>query len=291
MRARPIVRVFLCLVAALWTLSPGRAFSQDAAGAGERPSQCRAIASRDPGSDPDLALGVVPAQFAPSGRGLFEGGAGDRTVRITYVTHATFLIESPGGVRAATDYAGYAGPAVPDIVTMNKAHSSHNTAFPDPAIKHVLKGWNPAGDGPARHALTVGDMYVRNVTTDIRSFGGAMEPDGNSIFIFEVAGLCIGHLGHLHHRLTDEDYAAIGRLDVLMVPVDGGMTMSQDGMGEIAERLQSRIILPMHRFSGPIDRFLANVPEFEVDWRLSDTIEVSAKTLPKRPTVIVLPGV
>ena len=44
----------------------------------------------------------------------------------------------------------------------------------------------------------VDDVYIRNVPTDIRN-GGAMEADGNSIFIFEVAGLCIGHLGHLHH--------------------------------------------------------------------------------------------
>jgi hypothetical protein len=28
---------------------------------------------------------------------------------------------------------------------MNRAHSSHYTDFPDPAIKHVLRGWNPEG--------------------------------------------------------------------------------------------------------------------------------------------------
>ena len=257
--------------------------AQTASDPRDRPSQCRAIAS--------LMPKATFAQFSPSERGLFDGRTGDRTVTITYVTHATFVIESPGGVRAATDFAGYAGPVLPDIVTMNKAHSSHNTPFPDPAIRNVLRGWNPEGDGPATHALTVGDMYVRNVTTDIRSWGGQMEADGNSIFIFEVAGLCIGHLGHLHHGLTDDDYSAIGRLDILMVPVDGGMTMSQEGMGEIAERLQSRIILPMHRFAGPIERFLAKLPGFDVEWRGEDRITVSVKTLPDRPTVIVLPGV
>ncbi|MBP0616608.1 MBL fold metallo-hydrolase [Jiella sp. KSK16Y-1] len=262
---------------------PASSASAQQAEPGERPSQCRAIAS--------LLPSVTYAQFSPSERGLFDGKPAERTVTITYITHATFLIESPEGVRAATDFAGYAGPVLPDIVTMNKAHSSHNTAFPDPAIRNVLTGWNPDGDGPIRHAITVGDMYVRNVTTDIRSWGGAMEADGNSIFIFEVAGLCIGHLGHLHHMLTDENFAAIGRLDILMVPVDGGMTMSQEGMGEIAERLQSRIILPMHRFRGPIDRFLSKVPDFDVEWRGSDSFKVSVTSLPDRPTVIVLPGV
>jgi hypothetical protein len=62
-------------------------------------------------------------------------------VRIEYVGHSTFIIESPGGVRIATDYAGNAGGIVPDVITMNHAHSSHFTDFPDPAIKHVLRGW------------------------------------------------------------------------------------------------------------------------------------------------------
>ena len=57
--------------------------------------------------------------------------------------------------------------------------------------------------------------------------------DGNSIFIFEVAGLCIGHLGHLHHKLDDSHFAQIGRIDILMVPIDGSYTMSLDGMSEI----------------------------------------------------------
>ena len=57
-------------------------------------------------------------------------------------------------------------------------------------------------------------MLVRNVTTDIRGgFSGSRIEDNNSIFVFEVAGLCIGHLGHLHHEPSDETYAAIGRLD------------------------------------------------------------------------------
>ena len=44
-------------------------------------------------------------------------------------------------------------------------------------------------------------MLVRNVPTDIRGWGGqAIENYGNSIFVFEAEGLCIGHLGHLHHE-------------------------------------------------------------------------------------------
>ena len=38
----------------------------------------------------------------------------------------------------------------------------------DPDIEVVLPGWNPNG-GPADHDVVVGDTYIRNVTTDIRS--------------------------------------------------------------------------------------------------------------------------
>src|SRR5262245_57829542 len=59
-------------------------------------------------------------------------------VRITYSGHSTFLIESPQLVRIATDYNDYVRPPViPDIATMNHAHDTHFTNFPDPSIKHV----------------------------------------------------------------------------------------------------------------------------------------------------------
>src|ERR1700743_898615 len=63
-------------------------------------------------------------------------------VRLTYVGHAPFLIESPQLVRIATDYNDYVRPPVlPDIITMNHAHDTHFTDHPDPAIKSVLRGW------------------------------------------------------------------------------------------------------------------------------------------------------
>ena len=215
----------------------------------------------------------------------------DGPVTITYAGHSTYVIETPGGVRIATDYSGvYGSDPLPDLVTMNKAHRTHYTDTPDPRIGHVLRGWNPDG-GPARHAVVVDDVYVRNVPTDIRSWGG-LEPDGNSIFIFEVAGLCIGHLGHLHHHLEDAHYGAIGRLDILMVPIDGGMTLSVGAMSEIAKRLFSSIILPMHRHATPLGEFTGRMGE-TFDVKISDerSFTVSLRDLPRRPTILVLKGV
>jgi len=143
-------------------------------------------------------------------------------VRLTYVGHSTFLIESPQLVRIATDYNDYVrSPVRPDIVTMNHAHTTHFTDSPDPAIKYVLRGWGPTPDQPARHDITVKDVRVRNVPTNIRDWAGGTERHGNSIFVLEVAQLCIAHLGHLHHTLNKQQLDDIGRLDVVLAPVDG----------------------------------------------------------------------
>jgi L-ascorbate metabolism protein UlaG (beta-lactamase superfamily) len=244
---------------------------------GPVPSQCLAIAETLPQ--------VTYASLTPVQAEAEE-------VTITYAGHSTYVIETPGGVRIATDYSGHYGfDPLPHVITMNKAHSTHYTLNPDPRIEHVLPGWDD-DDPPAAHAIVVEDVYIRNVPTDIRTWGGGTEIGGNSIFIFEVAGLCIGHLGHLHHPLEPEHYGAIGRLDIVMVPIDGGMTLSLPAMSEITSRLQSSIVLPMHRFSTPIPQFVSMLDEaFTVEFRDSRTLKVSLRSLPRRPTVVILEGV
>lgn len=214
-------------------------------------------------------------------------------VRLTFVGHATFLIETPKGVTAATDYNDYIRPDVtPVIATMNQAHSTHHSTRPDPGIRHLLRGWDPSG-GRAAHDLTVDDLRVRNVPTNLRDWerGGTLY-DGNSIFVFEVGELCIGHLGHLHHTLEPEHIRAIGRLDVVLAPVDGGYTLDREGMVEVLNRLQTRLIVPMHYF-GPttLARFLERISNlFPVERRAESTLVISRATLPARPTVVVLPA-
>ena len=252
------------------------------------PSTCLAIAQK-------IHSPEIPVQFArfTSGEPVLVTRAATNKYDVTfsYQGHSTYLIESPDGVKIATDFSGWLTDKVtPDVVTMNQAHSSHYTNNPDPAIKTPLKGWGENGE-IAKHHLMVGDVLIRNVTTDILRFSGI--PDGNSIFIFETGGLCIGHLGHLHHKLTDNHYAKIGRLDVVMIAVDGGMTMSQLSAKNIINRLRSSVILPMHvRSFGALPRFLTYLGEGYPVQRLSkNRLTLNLRNLPKQPTVMILPGV
>lgn len=258
--------------------------------AGQVPvSHCQAIAGRLPSA--------TFASFEPSGLPIISVATTptqvrDQEVRISFVGHSTYFIETPGGIGIATDYSGVYSPArLPDVVTMNRAHSTHFTTNPDPGIAHVLHGWSDVPGEKAEHRLTVGDVYIRNVVSDIRGWGGQVEENGNSIFIFEVAGLCIGHLGHLHFELTEDQYTEIGRLDVLMVPVDGGLTMGADSMSRVVQRLRSSLILPMHRWGPPLDTFVAMFDgKFDIVYAREPVITVSVRKLPKKPTIMIPQG-
>jgi len=214
-------------------------------------------------------------------------------VRLTFLGHSTFVIESPQLVRIVTDYNDYLrAPIVPDIVTMNHAHDTHYSDTPDPAIKYVLRGWGPSPAEPARHDLQYRDVRVRNVPTNIRDWGGGTERHGNSIFIFEVANLCIAHLGHLHQTLTQQQLDEIGRLDVVLAPVDGHFTLDLEGMMEVLTALNASAIIPMHFFDPyTLDRFVRRAQEkWPVEMANIPRVVISKATLPKSPKVLVLPG-
>ncbi len=242
------------------------------------PSHCIAIAESAPG----IRYASVDV-FAPQD---------EFTVRLRYIDHSMFLLRTPGGLTAVTDFYGHLGPTtfLPDVVTMNNAHSTHWTHAPDPRIAHVLHGWAKEGVA-AQHHLAVGDLLVRNVPTDVRDPFGERRENGNSIFVFEAAGLCIGHLGHLHHEPSPAQYAALGRIDAVMAPVDGGFTMAQEAMVRVLRELRTVLILPMHWFGeSNLQRFLAamRAEGFAVEEPGGNVLEISVRSLPRVPVVHLL---
>jgi hypothetical protein len=228
---------------------------------------------------------------AGDGTRLWQAAASEGTVSITFLGHASFLIESPGGVRAVTDYNDLIrAPTTPDIVTMNVAHTTHWTDNIEAGVKFVLRGWDPGG-GLAQHNVEYRDVRVHNVPTNIRNFG-ATRHNGNSIFVFDTAGLCIAHLGHLHHTLTEAHLADIGPVDIVMVPVDGAFTLNQDDMVTVLQQLKPKIALPMHVFGeATLARFLARAAEhYQVRRLVEPQVRVSRADLPREPEILVLPG-
>jgi Beta-lactamase superfamily domain len=268
--------------AAVWggVLMAGSAAAQKVAPA---PDRCLAMAAA-PGP------GVVHrARFEPA---QVVGRLTAAEVRITFVGHSTFLIESAQGVRIATDYNDYFRPGmVPEIATMNRAHDSHYSDNPAPGIQHLLRGWAPDG-APAQHDVTLRDVRVRNIPTNTRDWQGGTNVYGNSVFVFEIAGLCIAHLGHLHHTLTVQQLGQLGQMDIVLVPVDGSYTLDLDGTIEVLKAIKAPLMIPMHYFSAnTLERFLARVRgTFDIEEAMDPATIVSRATLPGMQKVLVLPG-
>ena len=247
-----------------------------------------AIASIIPSAAQAACTGVVAGgprlvHLAAAGP---EGG-----VSITFLGHASFLIESPAGVRIVTDYNdSIRAPVTPDIVTMNNAHPTHYSESVEPGVKYILRGWDPAG-GVATHGLEYRDVRIHNVPTNVRELGGTRY-NGNSIFVFDVADLCIAHLGHLHHTLTPSHLADLGAIDVVMVPVDGAWTLNQEDMIEVLRQIKPKIVIPMHIFTqATFDKFLTKIGDLYALRRAGDrTVILTRSELPEKAEILVIPS-
>lgn len=234
-------------------------------------------------ASPDLALQLAQA-----------ASLAQDEIGLRYIGHSTFEITSPKGVRIATDYNDREKPALPPrVATMNNAHSTHFTLNPDPSIEHVLTGWHPEG-GPIHHDIRVEDVRIRNLPTNARGWDGETRAFGNSIFIFEMADLCIAHLGHLHHQLTPDDLATLGRIDVVLAPVDNAATLRLDSLMSVLDGIKPAVVVPMHfHFAGALERFLARAASdgWAVAPYPTSAAILSRKMLPDQRTVVVMmPG-
>ncbi|MBP6737372.1 MAG: MBL fold metallo-hydrolase, partial [Rhodobacteraceae bacterium] len=96
--------------------------------------------------------------------------------------------------------------------------------------------------------------------------------------------------GHLHQPLSTAQRASIGRVDVVMVPVDGGFTMDVATMTGVLRDLHARLVLPMHWFNeATLAAFLAQAKDsFAIEIAEGSEVEVSLKSLPRRPTILLL---
>jgi hypothetical protein len=79
-------------------------------------------------------------------------------------------------------------------------------------------------------------------------------------------------------------------MDVVMAPVDGGLTLDLPTMISVMERLRARVVIPMHWFGrSTLETFLVGMSdEFAIERAGVSDLTLSLQTLPDRPTVMVL---
>ena len=200
-------------------------------------------------------------------------------MKISWLGHSCFKIESDGGKIIVTDpfdeAVGYPLPkAKADVVTVSHDHHDHN---------HVAAiGGNPAVvRGPGKKAAA--GIEFEGIASYHDDRGGKRRGK-NTIFSFEMDGIRVCHLGDLGHLLSEEDAAALGDVDVLMIPVGGVYTLDAGGAKKVVGQIRPKVVIPMHFMTpaltfkvDPPDRFLSGQ---KVE-RPGTTFEVSKERLPK----------
>ena len=226
--------------------------------------------------------------------------AGD--VTITYYGHAMFTIAFEGGPTVLTDpfKPGLWGMTYPigpmdgiDVVTASHEHEDHNYAELATGNPVVLRGVDPA-TGVVSLDQEIDGVRFYTVETCHSPDEVCTLSDANAVFVIEGYGLRIAHLGDLNHVLSAEQAAAIGPLDVILIPTGGGgPTIEPMRANVVLEQLEPLVILAMHYETPelgwnitPIEPFLEGKTMVDVAER---SLVVNASALPEEPTVFVLP--
>jgi L-ascorbate metabolism protein UlaG (beta-lactamase superfamily) len=198
-------------------------------------------------------VGVIPAVSK-------EKPAGALTIE--YHGQSMYIITTTKGKRIAfdpheIDVYQRNMPDVPqltaDIVCISHNHNDHTKVevFKSNKNMKVLRGLKGESNKAnwADIKETIGDIKIRNVKVYHDDSEGFVRGK-NSVFIVEVDGWRICHLGDLGHMLTTEQLKAInkdGPIDVLMIPVGGIYTINGAEAKAVVKQIKPReYVFPMH---------------------------------------------
>jgi L-ascorbate metabolism protein UlaG (beta-lactamase superfamily) len=209
-----------------------------------------------------------------------------------------FLLQSPGGLEILIDPnsgIGYPKPALPqiDLVVVSHEHFDHNKVEVAGKGVPVLRGLQD-GDW-ANIDETVDDVQIRSIPTYHDDQQGGQRGK-NSMLLFEVAGLRLLFAGDLGHVLTDEQLAAVGSVDVLLLPVGGEFTIGPAEATQVVDQLKPRLVVPMHyktdvvKFSGS-DKLQGVEPFLEgktVERQDGNFTVIDKARLPETTTILVM---
>lgn len=168
-------------------------------------------------------------------------------MKLTFIGHSTFLLEAAGTtilIDPFNDKVGYPMPKLSAaVVLVSHEHGDHNHLAMAQGQPRVIRGLE-AGDWRAVREQING-VAISSVPTYHDSTGGK-ERGRNTAFIIEAEGLRAVHLGDLGHALDEATAGAIGRPDVLMVPIGGHYTIDATQAHGVVARLRPGIVVPMH---------------------------------------------
>lgn len=169
-------------------------------------------------------------------------------MKLTWNGHSCFTFDTDMGVAVfdpyETDYVP--GLHLPDLagdaVLCSHGHEDH---------------CYPQG---VRHSRRAVGFTVETVETHHDNAGGTLRGK-NTVHIVDADGFRLAHLGDLGHIPTEAQFAAMGRIDALLIPIGGYYTIDAAEAKAICDRLQPKLIFPMHYRKGDMGFDLIAEPE------------------------------
>ncbi len=170
-----------------------------------------------------------------------------------------------------------------DILCLSNSHPNHSN-------RAVVEGSPPILRGP-------GEYEIKGVfVTGVWSFADDKQGKArgrNTIFLFHLGDLVVCHLGALGHTLTSKQVEAIGDVDVLLVPVGGGSTLTPTRASEVISQVEPKIVVPMHYSTGretvqlgPLEAFTKEMGLKE--WTPQDKLAARTADLDETTKIVVL---
>lgn len=229
--------------------------------------------------------------------------AKNASITLTWYGHASFVLGTSTGLKAlldpTTEVTNYKIPKMTnmDLVTASHEHTDHNAtdlADGDPIV--VLRGLGL--DGWAKIDQTIKGVRVQTVGVFHDDTQGTQRGK-NAIFVFDVDGLRMAHLGDLGHVLSTEQIKEIGIVDVLLIPVGGFYTIDAKKAAEVVNQLNPKIIVPMHYKTAdlapslasvlaPVDDFIKAMGDQVKVVQTGQTITIEKDKLPATRTMMVM---
>ena len=161
-------------------------------------------------------------------------------MEIDWFGHACFRLRGREGTVITDPYSkdiglSFARPRG-DIVTISHAHPGHSFA-------KGVKGDPKVIEGPGEYEIK--NIFITGVPT-MHDKKGGKDRGANTVYVFDLDGLTICHLGDLGHVPTQPQAEMFGNVNVLLVPVGGVSTINASDAAEIVSMLEPQIVIPMH---------------------------------------------
>jgi L-ascorbate metabolism protein UlaG (beta-lactamase superfamily) len=169
------------------------------------------------------------------------------------------------------------------VLISHDTHPDHADADSLPGSPVVVKAVGPT---------EAGGLKVNGIATyHDASHGRDRGP--NTVFTFEMDGVKVCHLGDLGHLLTAGQLAAIGKPDVVFIPVGGYFTIDAAEATKVVNQLGPTVVIPMHFKTPKLDFPVAGPEEFlkgkaNVEKPGTSEVEISSADLGAERRIVLL---